>query len=68
MNQVEAIYKFEDLYWTEAQGDAENQCVVVGQFVTLEDGVRHAVHASVYFTVDEAGMLSCDLDDWPQGE
>jgi hypothetical protein len=68
MDQAEAIYRFEDLYWTEAQGDVENQRVVVGQFGTLEDGVRAAAHASVYFTVDDAGKLICDLDDWPQDE
>lgn len=67
-DQSETIYRFDKLYWSEASGDAENQCVVVGQFETEELGIRAAARSSVFFSVDDNGKLSCELDDWPQDE
>jgi hypothetical protein len=32
MTQEETVYRFQNLYWVQAQGDNENRLVVVGQF------------------------------------
>ncbi len=65
-DQSETTYRFDNLYWSEARGDSDNQCVVVGQFETEEQGIRAAVQSSVYFSVSDNGELTCELVDWPQ--
>ena len=67
-DQSETIYRFDNLYWSEARGDAENQCVVVGHFETEELGIRAAALSSVFFSVSANGKLICELDDWPNDE
>ena len=64
MAQEETIYRFRNLYWVEAQGDAENQRVVAGLYQTEEEGLLAAARVSVFFTADVNGVLSCEIDEW----
>jgi hypothetical protein len=68
MTQEETIYRFENLYWVEAQGDNENRLVVVGQFEIAEQGIIEASQASAYFSVDDSGNVICELDGWSDEE
>ena len=68
LDQSETIYRFDNLYWSEVRGDFENQRVVVGQFKIRRQGISAAASASVYFSIDDNGRLTCELDDWPQDE
>ena len=67
-DQTETIYRFDNLCWSEARGDSDNQCVVVGQFEAEEQGIRAAAQSSVYFSVSDNGELTCELDEWPHDE
>jgi hypothetical protein len=68
MEQFEQICRYRDLYWVEASGDSESRCVAVGRFDDLIKGVSAAVEASLYFSIDAAGVVTCELDEGPQEE
>lgn len=65
-DQSERLLRFGDLYWVETRGDLDQQTVAVGQYTDANAGIAAAATASIYFTLDTSGKVTCELDDWPQ--